>query len=162
MSQQAVSTTNVVGNHNSTSSNNVHPLAQSSQLVVPTLLAPVPAPKKAGLRVFLSGANSLLGHALFDELRNDHIAIQPDAEEMEHKFFVSLNQRDAQSIPVPSPPTMRVVNFRTKPKMFKKKISTCDLFILDMLQASLNGSLDEVEQVIKTVKESAAADANRE
>ena len=35
--------------------------------------------KKAGHRIFISGANSLLGHTLFDELRNDHIAIQPDA-----------------------------------------------------------------------------------
>lgn len=31
--------------------------------------------KKPGMRVFLSGANSLLGHSVFEELRNDHIAI---------------------------------------------------------------------------------------
>jgi hypothetical protein len=31
--------------------------------------------KKPGMRVFLSGANSLLGHSLFEDLRNDHIAI---------------------------------------------------------------------------------------
>jgi hypothetical protein len=31
--------------------------------------------KKPGIRVFLSGANSLLGHSVFEELRNDHIAI---------------------------------------------------------------------------------------
>ena len=75
MSLQAVSSTNVATNHNSASSNNVHALPQSSQQVVPPPLAPVPAVKKAGLRIYLGGANSLLGHALFDELRNDHIAI---------------------------------------------------------------------------------------
>ena len=31
--------------------------------------------KKPGMRVFISGANSLLGHSVFEELRNDHIAI---------------------------------------------------------------------------------------
>ena len=35
--------------------------------------------KKAGMRIFLSGANSLLGHSVFEELRNDHIAIQNDS-----------------------------------------------------------------------------------
>ena len=37
---------------------------------------PVEMPqKKQAKRYFISGANSLLGHALFEELRNDHIAI---------------------------------------------------------------------------------------
>lgn len=31
--------------------------------------------KKQAMRYFISGANSLLGHAMFEELRNDHIAI---------------------------------------------------------------------------------------
>jgi predicted GTPase len=48
---------------------------------------------------------------------------------------------------------MRVLNHRTKPKMFKKKISTCDLFILDMISAATSGTLDEVEQVVKQVKD---------
>ena len=47
--------------------------------------------KKGGQRIFISGANSLLGHALFDELRNDHIAIQPESQEEAHKFFVSTS-----------------------------------------------------------------------
>ncbi len=35
--------------------------------------------KKPAMRVYLSGANSLLGHSVFEELRNDHIAIQNDS-----------------------------------------------------------------------------------
>ena len=46
---------------------------------------------KPSQRIFISGANSLLGHSLFEELRNDHIAIMPDAEELENRFYVTLN-----------------------------------------------------------------------
>lgn len=59
-------------------------------------------PKKGGQRIFLSGANSLLGLAMFDELRNDYIAIQPDSDEIENKFFVTVNKRDAATVPLPS------------------------------------------------------------
>ena len=47
--------------------------------------------KKPGMRVFLSGANSLLGHSVFEELRNDHIAIQNDSQEEAHRFYVTVN-----------------------------------------------------------------------
>jgi hypothetical protein len=43
------------------------------------------------MRYLITGANSLLGHSLFEELRNDHIAIQADSTEEEHKFCVTLN-----------------------------------------------------------------------
>jgi hypothetical protein len=43
------------------------------------------------MRVFLSGANSLLGHSVFEELRNDHIAIQNDSQEEAHRFYVTVN-----------------------------------------------------------------------
>ena len=45
--------------------------------------------KTPAKRIFISGANSLLGHSLFEELRNDHIAIQSDSNEEEHKFYVT-------------------------------------------------------------------------
>ena len=48
---------------------------------------------------------------------------------------------------------MRVLNHRTKPKMFKKKIPTCDWFVLDLLGAAMAGTLDEVESVVRQVRE---------
>ena len=108
--------------------------------------------KKPAMRVFISGANSLLGHSLFEELRNDHIAIQPDSKEEEHKFYVTLNQRDAGSLALPSK-SMKVLNPRTKPKNFKKKILSSDLLVLDLLSATLSGGLDEIEKVIKTIRD---------
>jgi hypothetical protein len=108
--------------------------------------------KQKGKRIFISSANSLLGHSLFDELRNDHIAIQRDATEESHKFFASLNPKEAATVPLPSS-TIRVLNHRTKPKMFKKKLPTCDWLIMDMLSAALSGTLDEVELVVRTIKD---------
>ncbi len=109
--------------------------------------------KKPSLRYFLSGANSLLGHSLFEELRNDHIAIQADSQEEAHRFYVTVNQKDANSIALPSATAMKVLNSRTKPRTFKKKILTCDLLVMDMLGAALNGSLDDIERVVKVIKE---------
>jgi len=42
-----------------------------------------------GHRIFISGVNSLIGHSLFEELRNDHIAIHTG--ETPHKFLGSIN-----------------------------------------------------------------------
>jgi hypothetical protein len=50
----------------------------------------------------MSGANSLLGLQMFDLFRNDHIAIQPDSNEIENQFYVTVNMRDAESVPLPS------------------------------------------------------------
>lgn len=44
-------------------------------------------------RFFVSGVNSLLGHSLFEELRNDHIAIHTGGPA--HKFFGTINSKDA-------------------------------------------------------------------
>jgi hypothetical protein len=48
---------------------------------------------------------------------------------------------------------MKILNSRTKPKTFKKKILSCDLLIMDMLGAALNGSLDDIEKVVKLIKD---------
>lgn len=94
----------------------------------------------------------MLGNSMFEELRNDHIAIQSDATEFEHRFYTTLNQRDAGSISLPSP-SMKVLNHKTKPRTFKKKIQSCDLFIMDLMSAAMSGGLDEIEQVIKIIKD---------
>jgi hypothetical protein len=43
-------------------------------------------------RYFISGVNSLLGHSLFEELRNDHIAIHTGA--VPNKFVATINTND--------------------------------------------------------------------
>lgn len=48
---------------------------------------------------------------------------------------------------------MKILNSRTKPKTFKKKILSCDLLIMDMLGAALNGSLDDIEKVVRLIKD---------
>jgi hypothetical protein len=63
-----------------------------------------------------------------------------------------VNQRDINSIALPSS-SMKVLNARTKPKTFKKKILSCDLLVMDMLGAALNGSLDDIERVVKLIKD---------
>lgn len=54
-----------------------------------------------GQKIFISGVNSLVGHSLFEELRNDHIAIHTG--ELPNKFLGTINQKDADTVPVPSP-----------------------------------------------------------
>lgn len=42
-----------------------------------------------GHRIFINGINSLIGHSIFEELRNDHIAIHTG--ETPHRFFGTIN-----------------------------------------------------------------------
>ena len=93
------------------------------------------AEKKGGRRFFIGGANSLLGLALFDELRNDHIAIQQGAEELENKFYVTVNPRDAANVPLPSS-SMKVLSLKNKPKTFRKQVASCDALVVDLLSAA--------------------------
>ena len=48
---------------------------------------------------------------------------------------------------------MKILNSRSKPKTFKKKILSCDLLVMDMLGAALSGGLDDLEKVVKLIKD---------
>ena len=48
---------------------------------------------------------------------------------------------------------MKVLNHKTKPKTFRKKVLSCDLLVMDLMSAALSGGLDEIDQVVKAVKE---------
>jgi len=89
----------------------------------------------------------LIGQSLFEELRNDHIAIHTG--ETPHKFLGTINQKDADTIPVPSP-SVKILNSKTKPRNFRKQIANCDVFILDLM--SSNGEYEEVEYILKSLK----------
>jgi hypothetical protein len=97
-----------------------------------------------GHRIFANSVNSLLGHSIFEELRNDHIAIHTG--ETPHKFFGTLNNKE--QLPVPST-SIKILNSKTKPRTFKKQIASCDIFILDLMNSS---DFEEVEYIIKMLK----------
>jgi hypothetical protein len=48
---------------------------------------------------------------------------------------------------------MKVLNARTKPKNFKAKVLASDLIVMDLLGAAVSGGLEEVEKVIKIIKD---------
>ena len=90
--------------------------------------------------------NSLLGNSLFEELRNDHIAIHTG--EKPHKFFGTINTRDQNTVPVPSD-TIKILNGKTKPRTFKKSVLTSDILIIDVMDAN---ELEEAEYIVKLLK----------
>ncbi len=102
--------------------------------------------QQKGKRIFISGVNSLLGHSLFEELRNDHIAIHTG--ETPNKFLGTLNFRDEKTIPVPSQ-TIKILSSKMKPRTFKKQVLGSDIFVLDIMNSS---ELDEIEYIIKLLK----------
>ena len=65
---------------------------------------------------------------------------------------MTVNQKDVNSIALPST-SMKILNSRSKPKTFKKKILSCDLLVMDMLGAALSGGLDDLEKVVKLIKD---------
>lgn len=70
-------------------------------------------------RIFITGANSLLGHSLFEQMRNDDIAIKTGARA--HKFITTIVKKDEASTPMPSE-TLRILDVRKKPKTFTKNV----------------------------------------
>jgi hypothetical protein len=100
-----------------------------------------------GLRIFISGVNSLIGHSIFEELRNDHIAIHTG--EIPHKFLGTVNYSELDTVPVPSS-SIKVLNSKSKPRTFRKQILNSDVFILDLLSSD---NIDEAEYIIKLLKQ---------
>lgn len=80
-------------------------------------------------RIFITGANSLLGHSLFEQMRNDHITIHTGAKA--HKFVGTIIKKDEASTPLPSD-TIRVLDVRKKPKNFTKNVLLSDILIIDL------------------------------
>ena len=87
-----------------------------------------------------------MGHSLFEELRNDHIAIHTG--DIPNKFFGTINEKDSQTVPVPSY-SIKVLDYKMKPRTFKKQILNSDIFILDNTNG---GDMDEAEFIIKLLK----------
>ena len=51
-------------------------------------------------RILITGINSLVGHGLFEQMRNDHELI--GSNKKADKFMGTLIQKDEKAVPVPS------------------------------------------------------------
>lgn len=106
------------------------------------------SPKEASnKRILITGANSLLGHSLFELMRNDHITIHTGAKA--HKFVSTLVKKDEVSTPLPSD-TIRVLDVRKKPKNFTKNVLLSDILIIDLQSGT---DLEEAEQILKILRQ---------
>ena len=90
--------------------------------------------------------NSLIGHSLFEELRNDHIAIHTG--ETPNKFIGSLDPSTAESVPVPSA-SIRVIDSKTKPRTFRKHLLTSNIVIVDLT----NSNVEETDFIVKYLRQ---------
>tara|TARA_B110000285_G_C14701280_1_gene413550 strand:+ start:87 stop:578 length:492 start_codon:yes stop_codon:yes gene_type:complete len=105
-------------------------------------------------RILITSINGLLGHSLFELMRNDHVCIE-DESKQPHRFLgtVNPNQAAGMTTPVPSE-TVKIIE-TAKPKNFVKQVRGADYIVLDVSQFS--SSLDEANQVLKALKYSDAA-----
>ena len=73
---------------------------------------------KTNKRILITNVNGLLGHSLFESMRNDHITIYSNENEQPHRFIGTLN---ASNCGTPSPSeTIKILDSKAKPKTFIK------------------------------------------
>jgi len=54
-------------------------------------------------RILITNVNGLLGQQLFEQTRNDHIAIHKNGAQQPHRFLGTLNQSKPGGMVTPSP-----------------------------------------------------------
>lgn len=95
--------------------------------------------------------NGLLGHSLFERMRNDHIAIHSEGEESAHRFLGTLNATPTGGMLNACPSeAIKVLEPSKKPKTFCKQVRNADFIVLDISQFSAN--LDEAQTVLQALK----------
>ena len=82
----------------------------------------------SGLRIFISGCNTLLGYNLIEELRNDHIEDEGKA----NLFVGTLNCNDSTN---PPPSNVKRVVSYSKLSKFTKVLLDCDVIIYNIQTA---------------------------
>ena len=111
---------------------------------------------KTNKRILITSINGLLGHCLFESMRNDHVTIQKD-DAKPHRFLGTLNKKPAGGMitPPPSETAVKIIDSKQKPKTFCKQVRGSDVIVLDISQFSCD--LEEASQVINALKYSDSA-----
>ena len=91
--------------------------------------------------------NSLIGHALFEQMRNDHEAVRNGKKC--NKFSGTLIKKDAASVPSPNE-QIKIVDGQRKPKTFGKSICSADTIVIDLVSGT---DLDEAEKIIQILRQ---------
>jgi len=77
--------------------------------------------QKQSKRILITSVNGLLGHSLFELMRNDHITIHSNGEDTPHRFLGTLNASPAGGMVNVSPSdTIKLLDSQAKPKTFAK------------------------------------------
>lgn len=98
-------------------------------------------------RVFISGVNSLVGHALFEQMRNDHECLRTNKKC--NKFSGTMIRKDADTVPSPNE-QIKIVDSQRKPKKFGKSIIGADCVVIDLVSGT---DLDEAEKIIQILRQ---------
>lgn len=75
---------------------------------------------KENKRILITSINGLLGHCLFETMRNDHLTIKNG--EKAHRFLGTLNPNPSGGMITPSPSetAVKIIDSKLKPKTFDK------------------------------------------
>ena len=119
-------------------------VAREGSLRQPAMQMPKPKERK---RIFLSGVNSLIGHALFESMRNDHQAVRNGKKC--HKFAGTMIQKDAAIVPSPNE-LIKIIDHQKKPKTFGKSVISADHVVIDLVSGT---DLDEAEKIIQILRQ---------
>ena len=111
--------------------------------------------KKDRKRIMVTGVNSLVGHSLFEQMRNDHLNIYSGKKA--HKFTGTLIQADKETVPVPST-SIKILDHKKKPKTFGRSVVKSDVIIIDLLSGA---DYEEAEQAIQILRQPLQEQQNR-
>ena len=106
----------------------------------------IPKPKQRK-RIFISGVNSLIGHAVFEQMRNDHMALRTGKKY--NKFSGTIISKDAESVPCPND-QIKILDAQRKPKNFGKTIIGADIVIVDLVSGT---DLEEADRIIQILRQ---------
>ena len=74
-------------------------------------------------RILITNVNGLLGHGLFEQMRNDHLKFKHQDEDP-HRFLGTIN-RASDETPVPSE-AIKLLDYKSKPKTFDKQVRAAE------------------------------------
>lgn len=128
--------------------NETEPSIDNKDLLQPKVkkIDSVKKPVKERKRIFLTGVNSLVGHSLFQQMRNDDVMIKTGGKS--HEFLGTLVERDADFVPVPSQ-SIHLLDAKKQPKTFTKGVLTSDIIVIDLLSGT---DPSEAETIIKLLR----------